>query len=134
MVLPCYNLYFREVGAGVHVLHKNHDLFIAQAGETNGDGHISTVGQFLQVFFDVTVRVVLPWLLKICLGIDLLLNFNFSLRDAEVINDVTDGVIFVAHEVIFQFLDVLGAHGHDDDFDAHIKAGDFGPPLYPESI
>ena len=30
LVLPCNEFYFREVGADVHVLHKNHDLFIVQ--------------------------------------------------------------------------------------------------------
>ena len=51
-----------------------------------------------------------------------------------MINDVTDGVIFVAHEVLLQFLEALGANARDDDFDAHIEAGSFGPPLYPASI
>ena len=51
-----------------------------------------------------------------------------------MIDEVTDGTIWVACEVLLQFFEVLGANAHDDDFDAHIEAGNFGPPLYPESI
>ena len=69
-----------------------------------------------------------------CLGIDILLIFNFALGGAEVIGDVTDDAICVAREVLLQLLEVPGANAHDDDFDAHIKAGSFGPPLYLASI
>ena len=48
------------MGSVVHVLHKNHDLFIVRAGDTDGDGRISTAGQFLCVFCDVTVWGCLP--------------------------------------------------------------------------
>ena len=79
------------MGAGVHVIHKNNDLFIVQAGDTNDNVRISTAGQFSRVFCDVTVRGVCPWLADDCLGIDLLLISNFSPGGAEVINAVTDG-------------------------------------------
>ena len=58
--------------ADVHVLYKNNDLFIFQAGDTDGDGRISTAGQFSRVFCDVMVMGVCPWLMESCLGIDLL--------------------------------------------------------------
>ena len=48
-----------------------------------------------------------------------------------MIDEVTYGAIFVAREFLLQFLEVLGANARDDDFDAHIEAGDFGIPLYP---
>ena len=47
-----------------------------------------------------------------------------------MINVVTYGAILVAREVLLQFLKLLGANALDDDF----EAGDFGPPLYLESI
>ena len=134
MVIPCYEFYLREVGSGIHVLHKNNDLFIFRAGDTNSDGRISTSGQFLRVFCAVTVGGVCPWIVEGCLVINLLLILIFLPGGAEVINEVTDGAICVAREVLLQFLEVLGANARDDDFDAHIKAGDFGPPLYPERI
>ena len=72
LVLPCYEFYYHEVGSGVHVLHENHDLFIVQEGDTNGNVRISTAGQFSRVFCDVMVMGVCPWLVESCLGIDLL--------------------------------------------------------------
>ena len=134
MILPCYEFFFREVGAGIHVLHKKHDLFIVREGDTNGGGRISTAGRFLRVFCDVTIGGICPWLAVGCLGIDLLLILNFAPGGAELIDEVTGGSICVAREVLLQFLKVLGANACDDDFDAHIESGDFGPPLYPESI
>ena len=44
LVLPCHKFYLREVGAGVHVFHKNYDFLIIWAGDTDGDGQISTAG------------------------------------------------------------------------------------------
>ena len=82
----------------------------------------------------MTVGGICPWILKSCLGIDILLILNFAPGGAEVIDDVTDGAICVAREVLLQFLDVLGANDCNDDFVAHSEAGNFGPPLYPESI
>ena len=120
--------------SGVHVIYKNHNLFIVQEGNTDGNGHISTAGHFSCVFCDVTVGGVLPWLVEGCLGIDLLLILNFSPGGAEVIYEFMDGTICVAREVLLQLLYVLGANARDNDFDAPTEAGDFGPPLYPESI
>ena len=134
MVLPCYEFYFRELESGVHVLQKKHDLFIVWAGDTNGDGRIITAGQFSRVFCDVTVGGIYPWLAEGCLGINHLLILNSAPGGAEVIYEVMDGSICVAREFLLQFFKVLGANARDDDFDAHIKAGDFGPPLYPERI
>ena len=122
------------MGADVHVIQENDELFIIWAGGSNGDSRIGTAGQFSRVFCDVTVGGICPWILKSCLGIDILLILNFAPGGAEVIDDVTDGAICVAREVLLQFLKVLGANARDDDFDAHIESGDFGPPLYPESI
>ena len=51
-----------------------------------------------------------------------------------MIDEVTDGAFLVAREALLQFLEVLGANARDNDFEAHIEAGDFGPPLYPKSI
>ena len=84
----------------MHVLHKNHDLLIVRAGDTNGDGRIGTVGQFLCVFCDVTVGGVCLWLAKGLIGIDLFLVLNFAPEDAEVIDEVKDGEISVACEVL----------------------------------
>ena len=52
----------------------------------------------------------------------------------EVIDEVTNGTICVTREVLLHFLEVLGTNARDDGFNAQIKAGDFCPPLYPESI
>ena len=65
---------------------------------------------------------------------NILLVFNFATEGTEVIYEVMDGAICVTHEVILHFLEVLGANAHENDFDAHIKAGGFGPPLYLERI
>ena len=113
---------------------KNHDLFIVRVGDTNGDGRIITLGQFLRVFCDVTVRGGCPWLAEGCLGINLLLILNFAPGGAEVIGEFKDGTICVSLEVLLQFLEVLGDNACGDDFDAYIEAGDFVPPLYTESI
>ena len=51
-----------------------------------------------------------------------------------MIDEVTDGAFLVAREALLQFLEVMGANTHEYGFDAHIEAGDFGSPLYPESI
>ena len=134
LVLPCYEFYYHEVVSGVNVIHENHNLFIVWAGDTDGDGRISTAGHFSCVLCDVTVGGVLPWLAEGCLGINLLLILNFAPGGAEVIYEFTDGTICVACEVFLQFLEVLGANARDNDFEAHIEAGDFGPPLYPKSI
>ena len=85
-------------------------------------------------FFDVIVGGVCPWFAEGCLGIDILLILIFSPGGAEVIDEVMDGAIWVAHEVHLQFLEVLGDDAGDNDFNAQIEAGNFGPPLYPESI
>ena len=81
------------MGAGVHVLNKNHKLFIVWSEDTDGDGCVSTVGQLLRVFFDVTVGGVCPWLTEGCLGIDILLILNFVPGGVEVMYEVTDGEI-----------------------------------------
>ena len=74
---------------------------------------------------------VCPWLAEGCLGINLLLVFNWAPGGEEVINEVTYGAIFVAREFLLQFLEVLDSNAYDDDFGVHIEAGAFGPPLYP---
>ena len=93
LIIPCHEFYFREVVSGAHVLHKKHDFFIVRAGDTDGDGRISTAGQFSRVFCDVMVGVVCPWPAEDCLGINLLLILNFAPGGAEVINEVTYGAI-----------------------------------------
>ena len=82
----------------------------------------------------MTVGYVCLWLAKGCLGIDILLILNLAPVGPEVIDEVKDGAILVSLEVLLQVLEVLGANTRDDDFGAHIEAGAFGPPLYPESI
>ena len=86
MVLSCYEFYFREMGADVHVLQKNHDLFIVRTGDTNDNVQISTMSKFLRVFCDVTVGGVCPWLVEGCLEINLLLILNFVPGGVEVID------------------------------------------------
>ena len=122
------------MGSGVHVLHKNHDLFIVCTGDTDDNGRISATGQFSHEFCDVTFGGVCPWLAEGCLGIDILPILNFSPVGSEVINDVKDGAICIACEYLLHLLEVLGTNARDGDFDLHIEAGDFGTPLDPESI
>ena len=81
------------MGAGVHVIHKNNDIFIVRAGDTNDNVRISTAGQFSHVFCDATVGRVCPLLAEGCLGIDLLLILIFLLGGEKVIDEATDDEI-----------------------------------------
>ena len=134
LVLPNHDFYILEVGSAIYVFNKNHNFFIVQSGVTYGDGFISTSGQLLHVFYDVMVGGVWLWLEEGCLGIDLLLIFDFSPGGAEGIDEVTDGAIGLAYEVLLHFIKILGANACNNNLIAHIEAGYFDPPLYPESV
>ena len=49
-------------------------------------------------------------------------------------DELTEGTVGVAHEILLQFLEVLGVNVCHNEFDGNIDDGEFCPRLHPEHI